>query len=779
MKWLLIVVTGVCDFKAWLAQRPKRVLESKMMKNRMLLIATAALVSAIALGGTDAGLEARIEALLSRMTLDEKIGQLQQTRGKESKALEAEDLSGEKKDDKFLADIRAGRYGSLLGRRGVKGYNMVQKAAMESRLGIPLLIGHDLIHSARSCFPIPLALSCAWDEDLWERTGEAIAVEAWTLGCNWTFTPMLDISPDARWGRIAESAGQDPLVASLFGAAMVRGIQGENMADGRHIAACAKHYVAYGASLGGLDYNAVEMSDSMLREIYLPPFKAAVDAGVATVMPAFHAYNGTPCSINRYLLTDILRGEFRFDGMTISDCDAIDNLVTGHGVALAGADAAAKSLNAGMDMEMCSTHYERGIKDALKTGALSLAAVDEAVRRILRTKFRLGLFEHPYIDVEKAEAAVDFPRNLALSRETAQKSTVLLKNDGVLPLKPGLKIALVGNVANDAGQMKGCWERGDFSNVTNTTLLAGLKADGADVAYSQCFRFEDRLDADALRRAAADADVVVAAFGEYWGRSGESRSCVSIEVHPVQLKALDILKKTGKPIVAVLFCGRPLAIPEIAEKADAVVLAWNPGGCGGWGVADVLTGVTEPYGRLTVDFPNATGECPKYYNRTTTGRPPAEDANKPDKVPRYRTHYMDAPVKSVYPFGLGLAYTTFEYSGENAKVSGDKVVFSADVKNTGFRRGSEVVQVYVRDVLADTARPRRELKGFKRMWLEPGATKHVEIEVPVASLGYWVNGRYRVEPGDFDAWIAPHSDAGRKLRFRLSADGKQRMQSHE
>ena len=704
--------------------------------------------------------DARIDALLAQMTLEEKIGQLWQTNGKPSQAIEAEDLSKDRSGDRFLADVRAGRYGSLIGRRGADGYNLLQRTAMEGRLGIPLLIGHDLIHSARTCFPIPLALSCSWEPELWRRIGEAIAVEALTLGCNWTFTPMSDISPDARWGRIAEGPGQDPYLASLLVPAMVKGLQGDDPADGRHIAACAKHYIGYGASTGGLDYYAVEMADGTLRDVYLPPFRAAVDAGVATVMPAFHSFNGVPCSMNRYLLTDILRGELGFDGLTISDYRAVDEMATGHGVAERGADVAAKALNAGMDMEMISDNYEKGLKAALASGRVKIETVDNAVRNILRVKFRFGLFDHPTVDVAALERTIDFPAHLALSREAARKSAVLLKNGGVLPLRPGLKVALVGDVADSVREMRGCWEHGDMSNITNTTLLAGLRADGVDVTYSSCYKLDGALDEAALRAAAADADVVVAAFGEYWGRSGENRSVTRIELAPVQLKVLETLKRAGRPVVAVVFGGRPLALPELDREANAVLMAWNPGGAGGWGVADVLTGLAEPYGRLTVDFPNATGECPKVYNRMTTGRP-SEPAGA-----RWSTHYMDIPFTSVYPFGWGLTYTTFDYAGERVHADGDDMVFSVDVKNTGDRAGSEVVQVYVRDVVAATVRPRRELKGYARVWIEPGETKTVQIRVPKARLGYWVDGSYRVEAGEFKAWIAPHSDGGRELTFR-------------
>lgn len=702
--------------------------------------------------------ERRITELLSRMTLEEKIGQLSQTNGGNPSGAQSEDMSEAPLDPAFLAELAAGRYGSLLGKRGAKNYNILQEAAMSGRLGIPLLVGHDMIHSSRTCFPIPLALSCAFDDDLWERIGAAIAVESLTVGCNWTFTPMIDVARDARWGRIAESAGSDPLVTSRFGVAMVRGLQGDDLADGRHIAACAKHYVAYGAPLGGRDYNAVELSDATLRDIYLPPFRAAVAAGVATVMPAFHSFNDVPCSMNSYLLRDILRGEMGFKGMTISDWEAVGELVP-HGVATPGADAAAKALNAGMDMEMVSTHYADGLAEAVASGIVREETLDAAVRNVLRLKFRMGLFDHPTIDAPALEKTIDFAAHRALAREAAAKSCVLLKNGGVLPLKAP-RVALLGDIAVNFRQMQGTWSTFDFSNTTNDTLLAGLLADGVSVSYTEAYTLTGRVDRAAIERACAEADAVIACFGDYLEKTGESNSSARIELPGEQLAVVDAVKACGKPLVAVVFGGRPLAIPELAEKADAIVMAWNPGGAGGWGVADVLTGAAEPYGRLTTDFPNATGECPKFYNRTTTGRHHVPGA-------RWTTRYNDVPFSSVYPFGYGLAYTTFEYGGERVAVDGAEVVFSADITNTGSRGGSELVQVYTRDVLARTVRPRRELKGYQRVELAPGETKRVEIRVPVATLGYTVDKVYRVEPGEFEAWIAPDSDRGRKLIFTL------------
>ena len=713
----------------------------------------------------ESSLDRHVEDTLARLTLEQKIGQLWQGLGKNAVEPASGDMSGERLKESFLDEVRDGRYGSLIGKRGVENYNIIQRAAMEG-VGIPLLIGNDMIHSVITTYPIPLALACSWDESLWERIASAMAAESLLQGCNWTFTPMLDVALDARWGRISEGGGCDPLLTGLMGAAMVRGFQGEDMGDGLHIASCAKHYACYGASLGGRDYNAVELSDDTLRNTYLPPFKMAVDAGVATVMPAFHSYNGVPCSMDRYLLRDILRAEMGFDGMTISDWGAVKQLVA-HGTAADEADAAAKALNAGMDMEMVSSCYMENLASLVKEGRVRYKTLDDAVRNVLRVKFRLGLFDHPEIDKAKVAAAVDLAANRALSREAAQKSIVLLKNEGgVLPLKPGVKVALVGDVSTSDWQMLGCWSTKDLSNFENATLLDGLKADGVDVSYTEAYTLTGRVDVAKIESVAREADVVIAAFGDYWEKSGEGNSSSRIELPGSQLEVARAVKACGKPLVGIVFGGRPMAFPELAKEADALVMAWNPGGCGGWGIADVLSGAVEPWGRLAVDIPRATGVCPLFYSQTTTGRPAVVDEENPFGK-RFTSCYNDVEPSALYPFGFGLGYTTFEYSGETAVVCGDEVVFSADVTNTGSRDGTELVQLYVRDEVAQIARPRRELKAFKRVELKRGETKRVELRVSVANLGYWTKGAYVVEPGAFTAWIASDSESGRPIGFNL------------
>ncbi len=742
------------------------------MRKLATLATLAAFTAAFAAPAGGPALERRVEETLSRLTFEQKVGQLWQGLGRKVVEPASGDMSGEKLKESFVMDVRAGRYGSLIGKRGVENYNIIQRAAMEG-VGIPLLIGNDMIHSVVTTYPIPLALACSWDESLWERVAEAMALETILEGCNWTFAPMLDIALDARWGRIAEGGGCDPLVTGLMGAAMVRGFQGADMSDGLHIAACAKHYVCYGASLGGRDYNAVELSDDTLRNTYLPPFRMAVDAGVATIMPAFHSYNGVPCSMDGYLLRDILRGEMGFDGMTISDWGAVSQLIQ-HGTVVDGADAAAKALNAGMDMEMVSECYIKNLASLVNEGRVSMKTVDDAVRNVLRVKFRLGLFDHPEIDAAKVGAAVDPAANRALAREAAQKSIVLLKNEAdALPLKSGAKVALLGDVSTNDWQMLGCWSTCNLSNFENAALLDGLKADGVDVAYTEAYTLTGRVDAAEIEKAAGQADIVVAAFGSYWETTGEGNSSSKIELPGNQLEVARAVKACGKPLVAVVFGGRPMAFPELAELADAVVMAWNPGGCGGWGIADVLTGAVEPRGRLTVDIPRTTGVCPLFYSQTTTGRPVVVNKNNPFGQ-RFTSCYNDVEPSALYPFGFGLTYTTFEIKNEKCGIVNDaggaQLVAVADVTNTGKRDGSELVQLYVRDKVAKIARPRRELKSFARVELKSGETKRVELRVPVASLGYWTKGSYIVEPGGFTAWIASDSDSGRPVDFNLDPE---------
>ena len=732
------------------------------------LFACAAVAGACAFAAAPAT-EKKIDDLLKRMTLEEKVGQLVQIG---SGDFASGDVEKGPLDSRVANAVARGEAGLLISCCGIRKYNQLQKLAVEeSRLGIPIMLGHDVIHGCRTVAPIPLGLSCAWDEELWRGLAETLAAEARTRGIDWTFAPMLDVSRDARWGRIAECAGQDPFLASRYAVAMVRGFQGDNPADGRHVAACLKHYVGYGACEGGRDYNTVELSDDTLRNVYLPPFEAGVRAGALSVMPAFHVMNGVPCSANPYLLRDTLRGRFGFEGLTVSDWGSIGELVPPrHGVFANLADAAAGALAAGMDVDMMSDAYRKHLAGKVKIGVVGAAALDEAVRHVLRVKFALGLFEHPYAD-EKLLGKLDLEKHAEQMRVAARKSVVLLKNEKrVLPLKKGARVVLMGELGDNPTEMLGTWQTWNVPG-ENATLLAGLKADGVDVVYAPCYTVTGAVDAAAVVAAATNADVVVATFGELCGpnvsMNGENTSRADVGLPGEQDKVVRALRAAGKPFVAVLFNGRPLAIPELAEACDALVEAWNPGSSGGWGVADVMTGVAEPTGRLTVDFPHKTGECPLYYNRLQTGRPWVEGN-------MWTTRYIDAPSpgKSLFPFGFGLAYVSFGYANEKVSVEGDKVVFTADVTNLGGRAGEEVVQVYVRDVVACVSRPRRELKGWRRLELAGGETKTARIEVPVSALGFWHAGRRVPGEGEFRAWIAPDSDRGRELSFTIGGNGK-------
>ena len=741
-----------------------------MMKSRVIAVLLAS--SGVAFAAPfDESVERRVDALLVRMTLEEKLGQLNQVGGHdEAGAPASQDLSKAQMDERFYDQIAKGAYGSLIHCRGIDGYNAAQKAAMSGRLAIPLMIGHDMIHGCITDFPIPLGLSAAWDTNLWRRCAATVGPETWLKGANWTFAPMLDIARDARWGRIAEGPGQDPYLGYLYGYWWTKGLQGDDLAKGYHIAACGKHFVGYGAAEGGRDYNKVEMSDSTLRNVYLEPFRGAIDAGLATVMPAFHTFNDVPCSQNRFLLTNVLREQLGFKGFTISDWEAVWETREGrHGCGADDAEMSGRALGAGMDMEMLGGTYRRGLSEALRRGLIDEKVVDEAVRRILRVKFALGLFDRPLIDEKDLRRHIDFAANRRLAREAAAKSTVLLKNTkDVLPLAKELKIALVGEFGGNTNEMHGCWSMNDDSNLENPTLLDGLVANGRKVAFTKCWGMDmnGRLDAAALKAAIADCDVVVGCFGEAYAMNGENKSRADITLPGEQAQALPIIKASGKPFVAVLFNGRPLAIPELVEACDALVEAWNPGSSGGWGVADVMCGVAEPTGRLTVDFPKMTGECPKYYNRLKTGRSQPDEVDGLDGTEKeWLTRYIDCSEKSLFPFGFGLAYTTFAYANEKVTVADGKFIFTADITNTGRRIGTETVQLYLRDTVAQISRPRRELKRFEKVTLKPGETKRVEFVLTPHDLGYYNFIFWEVEKGRFIAWIAPDSDSGKPLKF--------------
>ncbi len=729
-----------------------------MMKKLLMGMAACGAFSAMALT------EAQLDDLLGRMTLEEKVGQLVQYGSAPTEEITvAESVDAEAGDLSPTVSkwIREGRVGSLIGACGIAKYNAYQKMAVkESRLGIPIIVGHDMIHGVKTQFPIPLALSCSWDESLWERCGRLIAFETPLKGANWTFTPMCDIARDPRWGRISEGAGQDPYLAGRMTAAEVRGIQTKDAAT--PVAACLKHFVAYGAAEGGRDYNTVELGESTLRNVYLPPFKAGIDAGVLTVMPSFNTINNRPVSVDRHMLTDVLRGDLGFTGMTISDWEAIAQTgQIGHGVAGTDAALATKAINAGMDMDMMDGVYDRALVQAVRDGKVDEKTLDRSVRNVLALKNALGLFENPYIAEADVTAKADLAQHAALAREAATKSFVLLKNEkGVLPLKAKAKIALVGPSLNDREHMSGAWTS-YIENTADMTLIEGFASAGLAFTATEAYDFSTgRVDRAALEKAVAQADVIVAQFGERGTEAGEGWSRRSLELPAVQLEALRALKATGKPLVALVAGGRPLALEELARVADAVLVIWSPGTSGGGAVADVLTGKVNPSGRLTVEVPAVTGQVPLYYNRLASSRPTEE-------IRPYASCYRDGRYQALYPFGYGLTYTTFAYANETVTVGVDSLLFEADVTNTGAREGVETVQVYTRQLVGEESRPIRELRGWQQVSLKPGETKHVRIVVRKAALDYWAGSVLTPAAGTIHAWVAPDSVSGKPLSFEL------------
>ena len=723
-------------------------------------------------------IEEKITELINEMTLDEKIGQLNQLGPsplggfeislKEKKQMleagritkeEFEAEVSEMKWDDREDDIREGKIGSFLSIRNVQKVNRFQKIAVnESRLGIPLLIGLDVVHGLRTIFPIPLAESCAFDEEVYEKSAEIAARETASMGINWTFAPMVDIARDARWGRIAEGAGEDTYLTSRFAATKVRGFQGKDLSAPDRIVACAKHFAAYGAAEGGRDYNSANMSLQTLWETYMPPFKAAVDAGVATIMGAFNDINGIPCTTNPYLYNEVLRNMWDYDGMVVSDSCAISECLL-HGNVETRADAAMETINAGLDMDMHSKCFIENLKDLVLAGKVSTETLDKAVRNVLRIKFAAGLFDHPFVDETLPEKVLLCEEHRAAALDAALKSIVLLKNNGVLPLNKKAKITVIGELAESRSDMLGTWAAmGQAEDCIS--LLDGLKNQGFEVTYERGFNVSGELDSDAILNAIEGADIVIAAMGETKDMSGEASSLADIGLHGRQNEAAKLVKTAGKPLVCVLFNGRPLAIEELNDTADAIIEAWHLGNEAGNAVAKVLFGDYNPTGRLTTTFPRHTGQCPLYYNHVPTGRPAS--------AVQHSCKYYDIPVEPVFPFGFGLSYTEYDYSDLKVQVLGDKIAATVSVKNTGAVDGTETVQLYVRDKVASLVRPVKELKGFKKVSLKAGEEKQVTIEVNKNDLGYYnAKMEYVVEPGKFTLWMGHDSSCELNTEFSL------------
>ena len=690
--------------------------------------------------------EARVEDLLGRMTLEEKIGQMcQNTKYPESH----EQL------------VEAGRVGSLFNVTGAEQTNEVQRIAVErSRLGIPLIFGLDVIHGYSTIHPIPLAMASSWDPEMAKKAASMAAAEASSEGIHWTFAPMVDIARDPRWGRVAEGAGEDPYLGSAMARAWVEGYQGESLADPGTIVACPKHYVAYGGAEGGRDYNTVEVSERTLRDVYLPPFKAAVEAGAGTLMSAFNDLNGIPTSANRFTLTTVLREEWGFEGFVVSDFNSIGELVS-HGIAGTRAQAGKEAVEAGVDMDMEGNVYQTTLARLVEEGAVSEETVDEAVRRILTIKFRQGLFERPYTDTGLATEVLQCREHIEAARDFARRSMVLLKNEnGLLPLKKDLKIvAVIGPLADEQDALLGCWPcMGKPEDVV--TVLEGIKtkvseetevlhAKGCDIQGDSAEGLKDAAD-----RAKA-ADVAIVVVGESREMSGEAGCRSSLDLPGVQERLVRDVCDTGVPVVMVLLNGRPMSISWSAEHVPAILEAWHPGIQGGNAVADLLFGDFDPVGRLPVTFPRTVGQVPIYYNHKNTGRPPTSLL--------YTSKYIDLPSTPLYPFGHGLSYTRFDYSNltiSPEKISPDgEVEVSLDVENVGDRDGVEMVQLYLRDLVGSVTRPVKELKGFKRITLKSGKKTTVKFLVGPEQLAFVNRGMKRVvEPGTFDVMVGSSSE---------------------
>ncbi|MGH9942492.1 MAG: beta-glucosidase BglX [Pyrinomonadaceae bacterium] len=761
---------------------------AKPMSLLLVLALVTATATSVALPPPQAEIEKRIETLLSQMTLAEKLGQLQMLDGEANGNFRPE----------HREMIRRGLLGSTLNVRGAARTNELQRIAVnESRLKIPALFAFDVIHGYRTIFPVPLGEASSWDPVAVERAAAVAAAESRAAGVHWTFAPMVDVARDARWGRVVEGAGEDPFLGSVLARARVRGFQGADYSAPDRVVACAKHWVAYGAAESGRDYNTTDISETTLREVYFPPFKAAVDAGVGTFMSAFNDLNGVPTSANPFTLTQVLRDEWKFDGIVVSDYESVKELMN-HRVAADEAGAAAAALSAGVDIEMVSRLYNQHGEQLLKGNKLTPAAIDEAVRRVLRIKFRLGLFERPYADEARERATVFNPAHVAAAREIAGRSQVLLKNErATLPLdKNARTIAVIGPLANDNKAQLGSWT-GDGRAEDSVTLLEGIKAKVSPqtrVLYAKGVAIEGRgvtgnydasapatsnaggtnvaPTADAARsattpvaadgiaeavRVAREADATIIAVGETAEMSGEAASRTSLNLPGRQLELIQAIHATGKPYAVVLMNGRPLAINWLAENSPAILETWFAGTQAGPAIADVLFGDVNPGGKLPVTFPRHVGQLPLYYNYKSTGRPPTDQ--------KYTSKYLDVPWTPLYLFGHGLSYTTFRLSDLRLSAPSirpdGRLTVGVEVENTGRRAGDEVVQLYLRDVASSVTRPVKELKGFERVTLRPGERRRVEFALGPEHLGFYDRAlRFTIEPGEFKIYAGTSSEGG-------------------
>lgn len=758
------------------------------MKLKSIFAAGALALGAISANAAvdEAKMNAFIDDLMGKMTLEEKLGQLN---------LPASDdiVTGEAKNSNIGERVAKGQVGGVFNIKGAAKIRDLQRVAVEeSRLGIPLIFGMDVIHGYQTVFPIPLALSCSWDMDAIEKSARIAAKEASASGIAWTFSPMVDISRDPRWGRMSEGNGEDPYLGSEIAKAMVKGYQGDLTADDE-IMACVKHFALYGAPEAGRDYNTVDMSRGRMFNEYFAPYKAAVEAGAGSVMTSFNTVDGIPATGNHWLLTELLRDKWGFDGFVVTDYTAIAEMID-HGMGDLQ-DVSALALKAGTDMDMVADGFLGTLGKSLAEGKVSQADIDLAVRRILEAKYRLGLFDNPYKYADPKREATELytPENRAEARRIAAETFVLLKNEGdILPLKKQGKIAVVGPLGNTRANMPGTWSvAADFDRYKS--LYEGIKdavGNKAEVVYAKGSnlesdpvleanatmfgremrdpRSEEELLAEALATV-ADADVIVAAMGESSEYSGESSSRTELELPATQRRLMEALLATGKPVVMLNFSGRPTVMSWEAENVPAILNVWFGGSEAADAIADVVFGDVNPSGRLTATMPRSIGQVPIYYNHLNTGRPLAADAKG---FVKFRSNYLDVPNTPLYPFGYGLGYTTFDYSPVRLSantLSGDgSLTATVTVKNTGSREGTETVQLYIRDLVGSVSRPVKELKGFERITLAPGESRDVTFTVTPEMLKFYnFNLDFVNEPGDFDLMVGPNSAEVSTARFTL------------
>ena len=740
----------------------------------VLFLLTALLSNSCKTGApVNDGTDALAEKMVARMTLDEKIGQMSQL------------FEGYFSDnEQFKQAIRDGRFGSLLNYLGADKVNEAQRIAVEeSRLGIPLLIGRDVIHGYRTIFPIPLGMAASWNPEAVKQAFRIAATEASTQGINWAFAPMIDITWDPRWGRIAEGCGEDPYLASTLASAMVEGLQGDSLTDPTSIAACAKHYAGYGFAEAGRDYNTTYITEPVLRNVVLKPFKAAKDAGALSFMSGFNELNGIPVSANEFILKQILRDEWGFEGLVISDWASVPQIVD-QGYAFDEKDAAAKAIVAGIDMEMATTTYFDNIKALLDEKKITNEQIDNAVKNILRVKYKLGLFENPYVDPEAEKKILD-PAFLEHARKVARQSTVMLKNDnGTLPLNAEIirSVAIIGPLADSPRDQMGTWSFDGLSENSVTPLEAIRDMIGdRKVNYVQGLKYSRDKNRDqfgAALAAAGRSDAILLFIGEEWILSGEGQSRGIIDLPGAQSELLTALAATGKPLVVIVMAGRPLAIGDELKESDALLYAWHGGTMAGPALADLIFGKESPSGKLPVTFVKGAGQIPFYYYRKNTGRPASDATWTPiDEIPvenpqsslGYESFHLDYGYTPLLPFGYGLSYTTFNYSdltlSDDEMSTTGSITVKARVTNSGEWDADEIVQLYVRDRVGSITRPIKELKGYRRITIPRGEMAEVEFTLTAADLAFF-NGRETLtEPGEFDVWVGPNSDEGLHAGF--------------